>query len=329
METSSAHCLGTHQRQISLGFRIAIALWCMLVGSFCHAAVHDVLMADVAPRSFATVWTSDQPILSAGVRVFADAAATQDITNTLTITVDSVAYPPALDKGVAKVTVAGVQPDATYFVQTETVTSAGTVHSPAFGSLLSVHTPLASTRNSSVGQLIVNDLITQNVAALDGISSAAGTLFIVRAEIGGLYPVSAFVGEGGLGNNRVMIDLNNLFNSAGSNAEIADLQVLRLTEFRGAVGCQPTQHALVRFRKAPSHEELPVITELESGVSCNGVDTVCDNQINILDSQFVLNAFNSSLGTCQYHPELDVVIDGQIDVMDVQQVLNYFGTTLP
>ena len=58
------------------GNRLAIATLIML--AFCNpriteADVFDVTIANVTTRAFSVVWVSDEPVISASLRVFADA----------------------------------------------------------------------------------------------------------------------------------------------------------------------------------------------------------------------------------------------------------------
>ena len=57
---------------------------------------------------------------------------------------------------------------------------------------------------------------------------------------------------------------------------------------------------------------------------CPAADTVCDDEFNVLDVQFVLNSLNSTPAECRFTAELDVVPDDEVNVLDVQQILNFF-----
>jgi hypothetical protein len=115
----------------------------------------------------------------------------------------------------------------------------------------------------------------------------------------------------------------------GISAEVAADQVLTITEFRGLLCEGLENHKLFHFRRAPAHDETPPITDLETPNRCFFADTLCDDTINVLDLQLVLNRFGRTLGECAFNPNLDIVEDDVINILDVQSVLNRFGQTAP
>ena len=294
-----------------------------------NASVSDVTVADVTTRAFAVVWVSSEAVTSATVRVFSDASGTNEITSTLALALVSAAFPPALAQGVVKVSVAGVSANTNVFVQTVTTGASGTVLFPTAAPFLQAHTATQTTKANAANQPIVNDLLLHNVFAPNGTTPATGALLMLAAPSVGAAPLTAFVGEGFTAPAAV-IDLNNLYQaSTGSSAEVAANQNLTLTEFRGLLCPGLADHKLIRFRRAPAHEETPRITEVEAAVPCFFADTVCDNTINILDAQRVLNIFNRMRGQCAFNPDLDIVADNTINILDVQRVLNRFGQSAP
>lgn len=293
------------------------------------AAVRDIAITDAAPRGFSIVWVSDESVVSAGVRVFTGANGTGEITGTLTISLVSAAFPPALAHGVVKVSVTGVNPNTTVYVQTVTTGAGGTVESPAAPPFLAAQTPAETTVLDAANQLRVNDVIRHDVFLPDGVTPAAGALLVVDAPGLGAYPLTAFVGEG-MPVPTAAVDLNNLFSTAtGKNVTVPAGQVLRLTEFRGLACAGLVSHQLVRYRRAPAHEETPAIVELELPVHCHFADVRCDGTIDALDAQRVLDADDSRAGQCRFNADLDAVADGAIDVLDAQRVLNHFGENVP
>jgi hypothetical protein len=307
-----------------------LALAALLAGATpTTASVSDVTIADVTTRAFSVVWVSSEPVTSATVHVFSDTGGTVDITSTLTVTLVSAAFPPALAHGVVKVDVAALAADSTVFVQTTTTGASGTVLFPTSPPFLAVHTALQTTKANDVNKPIVNDLIQHNVFAPDGTTPATGALLVLSAPNLGASPLTVFVGQG-FPAPAAVIDLNNLYQSStGTSAEVAANQNLTLTEFRGLLCPGLSNHKLIRLRRAPAHEETPPITEVEAPVPCFFADTVCDNTINILDAQRVLNIFGRTRGECAFNPDLDIVADDTINILDVQGVLNRFGQSAP
>ena len=290
-------------------------------------------VTDVTDRSFSVVWVSENPLVSAGVRVFGDPDGLVELAVETTFV--SEIFPSALDNGVVKVAVSGLQPETTFYYQTITnayIPDEGAavedrVEFPAIPPFPPVTTAAEARKINAVSQPIVNDLLRIGGLHPDQATPAPGTLIVLEAQQTGTGPVSAFVTNGGLGSNAI-VDLNNIFDTVGQNAEIPDDEILLAVHYRGRL-CSQEDQKLVRFRRVPPHMEIPLITEVEDAASCFFADTVCDDSVNILDFQFVLNAFNRTLGECAYNPDLDVVADNVINILDVQSVLNRFGQSAP
>jgi len=222
------------------------------------------------------------------------------------------------------VDVTGLEPGTEAYVQI--IGPNGQVLSP---NLLRVRTALESTKANPNNQPIVNDLILHKIFLPDGANPAEGALLLVKVPKISSYPLTAFVGQGFTAPAAV-IDLNNLFNDAtGLSAEVPGGEVLEVTEFRGLHCNNLEGQKLLHFRRAPVHEENPPITELESATKCFFADTVCDDTIDVLDVQRVLNIFNKTPGECLFNSDLDIVKDNVINILDVQSVLNRFGQKAP
>lgn len=307
-----------------------VALLVMAAGfpDLAEADVSDITIADVTTRSFSVVWVSDEPVISASVRVFADVDGTTELTSTLTIDTVSAVLPPAHDQGIVKVVVDGLSAQQAVFVQTVTDTATGQVASPAAAPFLGLATAVATTRAQPNAEVIANDLIQHVVVnPLDGATPTAGTLVLLEVSSLGTSPLSAIVGESGF--TDAVFNLNNYRDDAGTNIAVPDDEILSLTEFRGLLCTGLDRHRLVRFRRHPVQMGSPPITELRTPAGCFFADTVCDDEVNVLDLQFVLNAFNRTLGECGFHPDLDISVDNVINILDVQSVLNRFGQQAP
>ena len=301
-----------------------------LIPNVSIAAVSEVTPTDVTTRSISAIWISDEPVTSASMRVFTDINGLVDITYSLTISVESASFPPAHDQGIVKVTVSGLDADTIYYIQTETVSSGGLFLSPAIAPMLEVRTAVEATKVNPLNQPIVNDLLIDQITFPDGATPAPGTLLLMEATGLSAYPLTAFVSEGGFAAPQVVIDTNNFYGTDGRSLELQTDDVLKVTVFRGLI-CSTTlsRQKVSGYRRTPEHIESPPVTELETPFNCYTSDTVCDNTVNILDVQFVLNSFDNDLGSCGYNPNADTVSDGQINILDVQRVLNDFGDTVP
>lgn len=317
------------RRRTATGLAAAVSL----VGTLVHGAVSDITVTDVSTRAFAVVWASDEAVTGASVRVFQDAGGTAEITGSFERRLVSAAFPPALERGVVKVDVTGLVPDTTVFVQTVTTGAGGTVQAPSGPPFIAVRTAVGTTKVNAANQLIVNDLIVQDVVAPDGVSPVDGTLLVVDAPGRAAHPISAFVGEG-FASPAAVVDLSNLFDATTrTSLEVASGTTLTLSEFRGLTCPMLVDHRQLHFRRAPEHSEIGAtgvaLTQLETAAACFFADTVCDDAVNVLDVQRVLNTFNRASGVCAFNPDLDLVADDVINVLDVQSVLNRFGETAP
>jgi hypothetical protein len=304
--------------------------------------VSDVTVADVTTRAFSVVWVSSEAVTSAGARIFSDVGGTQEITSSLTITLVSASFPPALTEGIVKVAVTGAAPDTDVFVQTQTTGSSGTVQFPVGPPFIQVHTATKTMKINASNQPIANAVIQHSIFAPDGVTPAAGALLMVAVPNLGAHPLTAFVGED-VPAPAAAVDLNNLFAAtSGVNAEVPADQILTVTEFRGLFCPGLADHKLLHFRRVPAAgtggvpppgpvlpPAPPPVTELASPAGCFFADTVCDDTINILDAQRVLNIFNRTQGQCAFNSDLDIVPDKVINILDVQSVLNRFGQSAP
>lgn len=294
------------------------------------SAVSDITVADVTTRSLSVVWVSDEPITTATIRIYSDINGVSELTPGLNVTTDSLVVANAHVQGIAKVTVSGLVADTDYYIQTETVGSTGLVTLPVFSSLTLARTALETNKVNASSLPIVNDVLVHDVFFPDGVTPAPGTLIIANAEGLSAYPLSSFVGENGFAPQTAAIDTNNFFGADGRSLELSTDDALKITVFRGLLcSTEFENQKYIEYRRTPVHEETPVITEVELTPKCYISDPFCDNTVNVLDVQFVLNSFGNNLGACAYNPGVDVISDGKINVLDVQRVLNDFGGTVP
>lgn len=308
-------------------FPLLILFSCFWGSQPLYAAVTDVTITDVTTHAFSVVWMSDEPVTDATVHVFSDADGLNEIPN-LSVNLISSSFPPALDLGIVKVGISGLPSATEFFIQTETTNTTGTEKFPDGITLLQFKTANATTRENDDGSPIINDLIKFEIFKQDGTTPATGALMLFQVPTVSKYPLSAFVNDG-FELPTAVIDLNNTFSKhTGMSIEVPGNEVALITEFRG-LNCASADHKLTHFRKLPEHSETPLITELESPVNCFFADIVCDNIIDILDIQRLLNIFNESHGSCAFNPDLDVVKNDQIDILDLQSILNRFGEKSP
>jgi len=294
------------------------------------ADVFDVTATDVTTRALSAAWVSNEPVSSATIRVFADQDGLTDITSSLTITTDSELVNPAHAQGIVKVTATGLSADTDYFIQTETVSSSGVFAFPATPPFMRVHTALETTKVNAVNNPIVNDLLSQDVFFPDGITPAPGSLVFVEAVGLSAYPLTAFVGVDGFDLQSAIVDTNNFFDINGTSLELQADDALKVSVFRGLICSTDFAHqGFFGFRRTPAHEETPSITEVEAPFNCFTSDPICDNDVNILDVQFIINSIDTSLGDCGFNPNVDVIADNDINILDIQRIINDIDTTVP
>jgi hypothetical protein len=321
----------TRGRQAAL--RAALAgLLSVSLGASAEAAVTAPVFADASTRGFSVVWASDEAVSSASVSVFADSAGTQDLTSGLSIGAASAESPTALSIGVVRTRVSGLTPGTCVYIQTQT-NGTGTVLEPPTAPFPQICTAAAASKQTPGAAPILNDLVAHDVLTPDQLGAANGALLLVSLPGISAHPISAFVGEG-FASPVAVADLNNVISSAtGTQQEIQGGEVLEIVEVRGLLCPGLQDHQLLRFRRAPDHDEVGAIgvrlIELEPATLCFATNTVCDDQIDILDVQHTLNGLGTAAGDCLYNADLDIDASGSVDAQDVQDVVNDFGGSAP
>lgn len=288
------------------------------------AEVDAPRFAEVTPKSFSVVWTSEDPVEDATVLVFLDADAQVEAGGEVDVVLASDAT--ALANGVVRATVTGVVAGQTLYIQTITATQNEILSFPELAPLPEVGIPVSATKTASDGHLIVNDLVAHDLLAPDG-ANIEGALLLVESPGNSRYPVSAFAGEG-FALPRAVADLNNLFTPEGTSIDLPANAVLQMTELRGRT-CPFEEQQMVRFRRLSADEQSPPLINVQQPVLCFFADTLCDDVINILDVQRVLNRLGHASGECAFNPDLDVNGDAVINILDAQAVLNRFGQEGP
>lgn len=292
--------------------------------------VADLTPTDVTPKAFSWVWSSDEAVTSASLGVFDDADGTIDRTGDFTQVLVS---PPALALGLVKVDVQGVPPATCFYVQAATESNTGTTFTPPAPPYREVCTQAQVRREDAFGKPITNDVLRHEVAGPDGVTPATGALVVLEVPDVGSPGVSAFVGDG-FGPDQAVLPLNDVFAAATQETTpLAPDTPLRLREFRGSLCPDPADPARVRYRRVPSHEEVGAvgapISQVEPPATCFFADSDCNGTVEVADADRVLAGIDTSLGDCRFNPDLDTVADQEIDVLDLQRVLNHLGEAAP
>lgn len=302
-----------------------------MLGGASTASAADIVTAravNVTPDSTSVAWTFDEPVMAATIRVYLDAAASNEITGQLNIQVLSADVSFAHDFGVVMVQASGLDADTDYFFQLETVSASGVNVFPATGAGVGAHTAVAHEIESQLnpGFAFANDILRHPVVSPGGLAPADGILTLLEVPASGQFPIASFGRQ--QDSDEVALTLGNIFDAAGRSYEVLDDTALKITQWRGLL-CAPAQQADVAFRRARTHQEVPRVVAADFGNACFAADTLCDDVIDVLDFQFVLNATNTQSGDCPYSQHLDTNQDGVIDAQDRQQVIDRLGDVAP
>jgi hypothetical protein len=300
---------------------------------------------DVTPRAMSVVWVVSEAVLSAGVRLYTDADGQDEITDNgvvQQVLIGSDAAPNraaqlALENGVVKVNITGLQPDTTYYLETSAETAGGGIETspPPSSPLVEVRTAVATVKaKPSSQEIIVNDVIVHRAVLADGETPAEGSIVVLSAPDISDYPLTAFVGDGAAP-DQALIDLNNLYGVDGLSAEVLADTRLNIRTLRG-LNCiaEPDDHEIAVNRRAPIHEEFPPVTQLEGSAPCFSpdgfeVDHDCDGRIGTSDINIVLSRFRAAAPSCRFNAALDLNDDGRVGTGDITGVLNFFRRVEP
>ena len=291
------------------------------------AEVFDTTITNVTSKSFSVVWVSDEPVISADVAVYSDPAGTSE--RTVTKTVLSSQITSAHDNGIVQVNITGLSPNSTVYIQTETVSASATTQFPANAPFLELTTATKTTKANAQNELIMNDLMMVDTVGINGVSPSPGTLMIVDIPGVSNYPLSVFVGEGGVPDISAIVNLNNLYDTTSRSADINGEETIQYDELRGLNCVDVQNHRLRRFGKVPSNTESPKLNNLVSPSPCFDADIDCNDTVDNTDFDWVVNGFNAIPEDCLFNPQSDVVSDNVINVLDAQQILNNLGESAP
>lgn len=286
-------------------------LFTAFLSSSVVAEIVDYHITDVTSNSFTVIFSSTELIIAPGIKVYQDSEGLVELSPEF----DIISSQQQHQNGLSAIRLHSLASTNTYYFNlTEDISS-----SPYFpaSSIPSV-TTFAMPSVTSTGELITNDLIKLDVYRPDQIASLEGAVVLLSLPSISLYPVSSFIGV----NDFAYVDANNLLKGDASIHLVEEGQNIEITVLRGLLCSGAVDHLQVFYRK--HGEDLQAGAQVNLASHCSSVDTVCDDQINVLDVQFVLNALNSTPAECRFSGDLDVVQDQQINVLDIQQILNFF-----
>lgn len=311
--------------------KISAQLIGLAMAAPCWSAVSDTAISDVSSRAFSVVWASNVEIASAehvGVRIFEDLNSDgipdgPNIAPQLTTSVAS--NPVALNNGIVKVDVRGVQPSSTYLVETLTTTAEGAeTFPPPEQPSLRVTTADRLTKINGTA-VIANSLVLGEASAVGGTEGAPATT-LVLASIPGVsaYPISAFnntEAASGIG----LLDLNNVIDAAtNSSAQIGDNAVVVLSLYRGLVCAGDKTNTVKHHRRLDGTAASPRVTTVVLPARCYAQDLNCDDIIDLADAQMLFDAYLSEAQNCGFNSDFDLNGDQIVDVLDAQQIFDRY-----
>jgi hypothetical protein len=292
------------------GMRNVIVLLGLCLSGNAIGAVTEYHITDVTPSSFTVVFAGTGTVVAPGIKVYSDAAGTAE----LTLPFDIISTAQHHQNGLSAIRLNSLSSASTYYVEfTDDIGVAP--YFPAGDPVLVTTSLLAPT---DPGALVSNDLIKLDIYKPDQVTSLAGAIVLLSIPAVSSYPVSSFVAVNGF----AYVDANNLLKGDAAIHLLQGGNNIEVKVYRGLLCAGSVDHLQVFYRKAGDDSLDGAQVNLAN--RCNAIDTVCDDQTNVLDVQFVLNALNSTPAECRFTTELDVVQDQVINVLDVQQILNFF-----
>jgi len=297
---------------------------CTLFSQAAYADVEFVTSADVTARSVRIAAQSTETIDDVVVEVFTDPDGLVPYGGASDILLSTSAADAHLN-GLLLVQVGGLAPETSYFLRLVISGPSGPVSFPPGPPYYGVTTAAVPATLADVGQLAINEIAGFDPYIPNLVSNAGSVLVLLDVPSVSPSPVSAFV-DTDAPIPVVVFDLNNIVTSSGGRAVLSPGQVALFTEMRG-LNCAPKNSA--RFRRTVSSQAVGAPLQGQRLARCFATDTVCDDTINILDVQQVLNSFNTTGGDCGFNPDNDVVLDNTIDEQDLDEVINRFGDNAP
>ncbi|MDH3973931.1 MAG: hypothetical protein OEV42_06590 [Deltaproteobacteria bacterium] len=286
-----------------------------------------VRITDVTTSSFSVVWMTDvdaEPELEVAM----DSSMSNLINASIEIMTMSGLSPSiknaAKIKGIMRATVARLEAGKTYYVRAVTRNALNSAD-VSYSIVLEVTTAAKVapfTYNTGVAESFSNDLAVFPVYVRPSDSSdkpGEGDLVIIETD-NSLYPVSAFVGEGGT-LSAGLLDMNNLFDGSGTSMKLAGAERLTLRVYRGDL-----LFTLTHFRKMSANSGLVYVAEPEKGffadIDINSI--VDDNDFGLFREQY-----RSLPDDANYNPDYNFVTDteGKVDVREFSKFALEYGRT--
>lgn len=287
-----------------------------------------LIVADVTPSSFAVVWTTDVPAYPT-VEVYADQSMTTTINSDVVITpmpdASAEVAEAARNKGIMKVRVAGLLPGTTYYVRTVTADPVDPL-SVGYSALRHVTTAVASVPyivapDGALGGLN-NDILSFPVHVRPSDrdqNGRMGDLAIIEIP-GSPYPLSSFVGAGGV-NSEALLDLNNVYGENGRSLPVNGGEKGLIKVYRGAA-----LETLRHYRKVAANSQSVEVQEPVRGFFA---DINMDSRVDMADFEEFRAHFRTAPDDSAYNPDFNFAVDAEsrIDALDFARFAREYGKT--
>ena len=274
------------------------------------AGIIEYHIADVTPSSFTVVFSNTTAVVSPDIKIYADALGDTE----LILPFDTISTATHHQNGLSAIRVNSLSNSTSYYFHFTDDSGSSPYFPP--GNLASVTT--FALAPASPGDMVSNDLIKLDIYKPTQITSLEGAIVLLSIPSVTTYPVSSFVALNGF----AYVDASNLLNADSAMPLMQAGNNIEVSVYRGLLCAGAVDHLQVFYRK--HGDDALEGAQVNLANQCDAIDTVCDDEINVLDIQFVLNALNATPAECRFTTELDVVQDQQINVLDVQQILNFF-----
>lgn len=289
----------------------------------------SVRVTDVTTSSFTVVWMTDVAAVPT-VEVFTDAEGADPVAGSVTITAmagtTAEVAAAAKQKGIMQVRIAGLEPGTTYYVKTVTADPANT-DSKGYSALEEVRTAtlVKPYKSASDGTLksFSNDLLTFKVYIRAGETGLGDLLVLETSE--SPKRLSAFAGEGVVGDAEGVLDLNNLFGADLASLDVAGGEKTVLRIYRGLEKLP----ILLHYRRVPADGNAVNVLEAAAGFFA---DINLDGNVDALDFAEFRKQYRTVAEGVEFNPDYDFpdkdfVKDGVVDVRDFSGFANEYGRT--
>jgi hypothetical protein len=301
----------THiKKHVTLFIARALLIFGAFSPIYVSAAIVSSYTSNVSPVSFSVVIASDSEIANPAISVYSDAEGN----NPLTVDFEIISNSFHHQNGVAVLRVNSLDSSTRYFFSLSANDGLNTF--PTTG--LDFIDTKGITETNPYNVLHNSDLFKVNIFRPNLIDSLEGAVLLLNVLGQSTSTVLSFINSA----DEAYIDSSNLISEIGERIDTTSEVSLEIKVVRGLLCADVHQQLQVFYRKSGGDTNEGI--QVQQSNNCRAEDPVCDDEVNVLDVQFVLNSLNSTPEECRFTRELDVVEDQQINVLDVQQILNFF-----